>query len=551
MSNSNNHISRDAIQSQMMRIIRSEKFKSSERFRRFLEFIISQTLLGKSHEVKEYSIAVEVFDRTQDFNPQSDPIVRIYAGRIRQALDAYYHREGKNDPVRIEIPKGTYIPVFTQNILLNEDDHHSNSDTRFSQLKKSRLYILLSGILGLIAILVFFLTRQDSPKEEQTFGTTSIEITGFENLSVIPENNGFIFRLISLTEIALSQFSILLVNPDSDQHATRLNSTYTLQGSVIQNDSIIIVTIKLNDNQKGVQAFAKDYRENLNSTASGFIEEVFANRIAIDLADEFGELQNYKLKNAQNQTTRLLPHDAVLLYYDYLTHMSKTDNERVILELENVLMNYTKYEPAWAALSGSYLDKYRLFGGTAEDLAKAQSAIRTAEKINPRSWHVQNHIAQIALLEGNYEKFYEAIDKQISLNPNSTMTGQVGLWLCALGNLDRGIPLIEEAKSRNPYYPKFYHFGNALFFMDKGDFENAYNESLKIRMPNLFWDPLFRAALLGKIGRKEEAKNALDELLMLHPDFPVNGIDRMAMSLYSEKLRTILIEGLEDAGLSL
>ena len=60
--------------------------------------------------VKGYDIALEVFDRPETFDPDVDPIVRIEAARLRDRLREYYEADGKNDPIRIDLPKGTYTP---------------------------------------------------------------------------------------------------------------------------------------------------------------------------------------------------------------------------------------------------------------------------------------------------------------------------------------------------------------------------------------------------------------------------------------------------------
>lgn len=78
----------------------------------FLDYIVSRTLAGEASAIKAYSIAVDVFGRPADFDPQSDPIVRVQARRLRSLLDAYYAGEGAGDPVRILLPTGRYVPEF-------------------------------------------------------------------------------------------------------------------------------------------------------------------------------------------------------------------------------------------------------------------------------------------------------------------------------------------------------------------------------------------------------------------------------------------------------
>jgi serine/threonine-protein kinase len=82
--------------------------------RRFLNFIANETLLGRSAELKEYTIGVHVFDRTEHFDPRTDPVVRVQARRLRDRLVRYYRDEGAHDQIVVELPKGGYAPTFKE-----------------------------------------------------------------------------------------------------------------------------------------------------------------------------------------------------------------------------------------------------------------------------------------------------------------------------------------------------------------------------------------------------------------------------------------------------
>ncbi len=104
--------SAEVIQSQLERILGSPQFRDSLRLTRFLSFVVATTLAGKSGCIKAYTIATQALDRGTDFDPQNDPIVRVEAGRLRQALMRYYAKDGRDDPVLIDLPRGTYVPNF-------------------------------------------------------------------------------------------------------------------------------------------------------------------------------------------------------------------------------------------------------------------------------------------------------------------------------------------------------------------------------------------------------------------------------------------------------
>src|SRR5438874_11374073 len=104
-------LSPDAVSNQLSRILQSDGFVHAGRMKRFLAFVVEETLAGRAGQLCEYSIAISVFDRNESFEPGLDPIVRNDARRLRQKLFEYYLRCDQ-DPVIIEVPKGRYVPVF-------------------------------------------------------------------------------------------------------------------------------------------------------------------------------------------------------------------------------------------------------------------------------------------------------------------------------------------------------------------------------------------------------------------------------------------------------
>ena len=91
----------------------SPRFDASERNRGFLTFVVEQALAGRADYIKAYTIATEVFGRDAKFDPQLDSIVRIEAGRLRRSIERYFLTDGRTSRVRIDIPRGGYVPVFT------------------------------------------------------------------------------------------------------------------------------------------------------------------------------------------------------------------------------------------------------------------------------------------------------------------------------------------------------------------------------------------------------------------------------------------------------
>jgi hypothetical protein len=102
----------EEIRRELRRIVNSSSFRDSYRLTSFLSFIVEMTLAGHGNKLKAYTIAVEALGRSADFDPQTDPIVRVEAVRMRQALGRYYSGIGRDDPLVIEVPRGGYVPAF-------------------------------------------------------------------------------------------------------------------------------------------------------------------------------------------------------------------------------------------------------------------------------------------------------------------------------------------------------------------------------------------------------------------------------------------------------
>ena len=97
---------------QLERVLQSRVLQNSESLKAFLRFVVQKTVEDEGAQLKEYTIATEVFGRNSDYDPRIDSVVRVQAGRLRTKLQEYYTTEGKGDPVLIALPKGHSHPVF-------------------------------------------------------------------------------------------------------------------------------------------------------------------------------------------------------------------------------------------------------------------------------------------------------------------------------------------------------------------------------------------------------------------------------------------------------
>lgn len=100
------------VREQLERLLAHSLFANSKRYPALLAYVVEQTLLGNAAELKERSIGIEVFGRAPTYDANADPIVRITAGEVRKRLSQYYYGHAHRSELVIELPIGSYVPVF-------------------------------------------------------------------------------------------------------------------------------------------------------------------------------------------------------------------------------------------------------------------------------------------------------------------------------------------------------------------------------------------------------------------------------------------------------
>src|SRR3954452_22857570 len=93
-------------------VLESKEFSRAPALAKLLKYLCEKTFEGRVHEIKEFSIATEVYGRSENFGEKRDSVVRVEMSRLRKRLVNYYADEGLPQPLRIVIPAGTYAPAF-------------------------------------------------------------------------------------------------------------------------------------------------------------------------------------------------------------------------------------------------------------------------------------------------------------------------------------------------------------------------------------------------------------------------------------------------------
>jgi len=133
---------RDEIIRQTHKITASRIFAGSERMSRLLRYIVTESVAGRGDQLKEYTLAQEVFQRPSSFDPRVDSTVRSEASRLRGKLQTYYETEGSSDTILISLPKGGYQVIFEDR---ESRDQDSNECRRSSPHRIWHRWAALAG----------------------------------------------------------------------------------------------------------------------------------------------------------------------------------------------------------------------------------------------------------------------------------------------------------------------------------------------------------------------------------------------------------------------
>jgi hypothetical protein len=167
-------VNRDAILRELDNILASHFFRSAGRSRQFLQYVIQHKLGGHPEQLKERTIGTEVFLRPLGYATGDDPVVRVQAGEVRRRLEQYYQTDPVDSLVRIELPVGSYSPVFHWKSDVPSEDTppiHLPLHEQKSSQKKRRIWPYTVTALGLVFALaagIAFLTIQQSAHQKST-----------------------------------------------------------------------------------------------------------------------------------------------------------------------------------------------------------------------------------------------------------------------------------------------------------------------------------------------------------------------------------------------
>jgi adenylate cyclase len=519
-----------AIRNELERIIQSDEFRASDKQRNFLRFVVDETLAGRASQLKGYTVGVAVYGRAETFDPQVDPIVRVEAGRLRCAMERYYFKIGKNDPVHIKIPKGSYVPTF-HTVLIAPSGAQTQPSERENSAPAAELSIAVMPLLNLTG---------DEGQDYFADGLTeelTAELARHQEFQVIAAQSTMRFKGRKV---------------DPGEVGRVLGVRFLLTGSIKKDLKSVKVAIRLIDTFTTAQIWGESYKRDLTAANLIALQEEIAHGTVGVIADQYGLISRKLSREFRKKTpTDLRAYDAILRFYQYETQLTPEAFGKALAALEQAIDIDPEYGLAWAMLGHIHADNYAL--GFCEIEAPLEKALTFAQKgvaLTPGNQFAQDALSLVYFHRGDKEFFLKHVEETIALNPNSPYVVGVAGWHLALyGEWERGLALLKKGIKLNPYHPTWFHLAPYMDYYRCGEYENALAEALKFNYPKLFWDPLIRAASLYQLGRQNEAKTAVSKLLELEPEFATRGRRLISNYVKVDDLVDTIIEGLRKAGL--
>jgi TolB-like protein len=272
-----------AVEEELERIFKDSHFTESAILRKFLSFIVQETILGRANRLKEYTIAINVLEKPLNFNPQENGIVRIHAGRLRRALSQYYNEMGSDDQIVITIPKGKYVPFFANRsnpieAAIIERELH---DEPFSGEEGDNISL---------AILPFTCTTKSGPAHSFAEG-------------LCLQINSMLMRLDQVSVIAYQAVKPLIeVHPDYRELGGALGFKYIITGGAQFLKDKVRVNIQLIECDTYKQIWSETYERKLTKSNLFAIEDEIC-KYAVNQVEE--------LNNKKNSSPKMLVHSHV------------------------------------------------------------------------------------------------------------------------------------------------------------------------------------------------------------------------------------------------
>ena len=533
MVKATNQASPELVKQQLQQLLKQEAFRRSPILAKFLELVVLTKLSSREDEIKEYTIAVKALGRSSDFNPQFDAVVRIHARRLRNILSEYYDANGKEDPVVISIPKGTYVPHFEMN-----DGKSRKLDPENAAKNGMNGHDVLPSFQNLVIPVVAVIPFHDLSPEQSNDDfldamgeQISTELARFDNLSVIS------FYATRKLDPALTDLKALK-NDGID---------YVLTGSLRLLNGTLRLNIQLMIVGTGKVLWSESFlRHQLTNENTFDIQDEIVSQIANAIGDDPKMVSTLnKSGSPQDYRERNPIQEAISQYFDYTYDYDSKKFADTLRAMENAYEISSDNALTVSILSKMYLDQYAC--AVEKDTNLLEKGIELAKKaiwLDQRSQHAQKALAWGLILAGNKARGEEVVDLCISINPSASSSfSTLGLGLIMIGEYESGYAMLKQSLKLQQNASACAKLGFSLYYYQNKNYDES-SRWLKLLPPfEIPFSGLLNIALNGKLTGKVEQP---DESVLKIKGHARDIVDRIVLD---PKLRSGIFEGWKLAGL--
>lgn len=508
------------------RIRASREFSSKPVMRELLAYLVTEHLEGRSAGIKGYTIALHVFGQGDDFDADRNPLVRVNVGRLRGLLRTYYLDEGSRSPLRIEIPKGTYVPRITKN---NGNKTHAAGTTR-------------DELPPAVAVPPFRNLTDDKGLDYLAVGLAqdlSDALTKFDDFRVI----GMQRRLEDGDSSA----------PDADPIRSK-NIRFLLDGDIQASNGRVKVGVRLIDTVDDSSLWGDRFLFDVANDDLFAFQEGITRKVAGHIGGEYGKINQRRYENLLESKPRSLNEQDVLLKFYHFVNVLTQESA---FEFERAALEALEKEPDSCLLNNFaanvYSNIYSLdLAGAEEALGKFEHYAEKAYAINPKNQLVRGTLAFKCFLFDERERFFNLLEEGREWTAISPIRlGGFALYTCFFGEWERGKKMIDEIFDNNAHVPGWLHATVSLYHYRRREYEDALAAANKCQIPGLHWGHINRIVALGQLGRLEEARSEFEALLQTRPNFVERGRYLMGILIKEPDLLEHMLDGFGTTGVEI
>jgi TolB-like protein len=540
------------VRATLARILRSKSFSRTKRVGQFLSFVVEETLAGRGGRLKAFTIAQEIYDRDETFDPRTDTIVRVEAGRLRHRLTQYYGTEGRNDPCLVELPKGGYTPRFTTNnvvVLKTAIQAQASNATLVAvpghSLSRIGGVVVLTIIVALTAWILLTKDRQTTPNSSAVIvehptqsARLFLVVLPLKTLVDDPMEDrlaaGLVEAIVTdMTKLSglsvMAHTSLLNLNERSDDLGAikrDFGATHALRGSLEREDNLIRVNVQLVDIATSTTVWADRLDGNVDNLLD--LQDVFAERIVNHLAVQVSQDEYRHLRKRHTRNPEVLA-----LYRQALVLMMPPNDIQRVVTAQHMFQRIIEIDPNFGGgyAGGSFTHSVTALFFKAKDpdreLKKGINLSLRAIEVDPEFGMGYVTLAFAYALSGRDDEALFNARRAIAVQPGDAFTQFVyGMSLTLAGKSHEAIAPLSEAIRLDPAEPRtpyrnvlgIAHYGAGEYLLAA----KLFDENLSNEGPTGPHMDAFRAATYAKLGKEEEARSIINKLIHSHPQFPVN-----------------------------